>query len=171
MPMFDKMVNNSKKLVLASKYLDVPLIVSEHYPEKLGPIVPDLDVSHAAFKYPKTLFSMATPEMRAAIKKLFPDSSLESVVLFGVESHICLEQSAMDMKSDGYEVHIAADCAQSRSQDDRFCALQRLREIGCHITTSESILFKLMKDKNHPKFNDVRKLVTHPVEETGLSKL
>lgn len=77
----------------------------------------------------------------------------------------------MDMKLDGYEVHIPADCAMSRSQDDRMCALQRLREIGCHVTTSESIIFKLMKDKNHAKFNDVRKLVTHPTEDTGLSKL
>lgn len=156
--------------VIASKHLNIPLIVSEHYPEKLGPIVPDLDISHA-FKYPKTLFSMATPEMRAEIKKLFPDSSLEAVVLFGLESHICLEQSAIDMKSDGYEVHIAADCAISRSQDDRICALQRLREIGCHVSTSESIIFKLLKDKNNPKFNEVRKLVTHPTEDTGLSKL
>lgn len=149
--------------------MDVPLIVSEHYPEKLGPIVKDLDVSHAVLKYPKTLFSMATPEMRATIQTKFPD--LESVVLFGLESHICLEQSAIDMKSDGYEVHIAADCAVSRSQDDRICALQRLRAIGCHITTSESVIFKLMKDKNCPQFNDVRRLVTHPSEDTGLSKL
>lgn len=147
------------------------MIVSEHYPEKLGGIVPELEVSHAALKYPKTLFSMATPEMRQKIKDIFPGSSLESVVLFGLESHICLEQTAIDMKDDGYEVHIAADCAMSRSLDDRSCALQRLREIGCHVTTSESVLFKLMKDKNHPKFNEVRKLVTHPTEETGLSKL
>lgn len=64
MPLFDKMVTKSQKLVLASKHLNLPLIVSEHYPEKLGPIVPELDVSHAALVYPKTLFSMATPEMR-----------------------------------------------------------------------------------------------------------
>lgn len=151
--------------------MDIPLIVSEHYPEKLGATVPDLDVSHAAFKYPKTLFSMVTPEMRSQIQKLFPDSRLEAVVLFGLESHICLEQSAIDMKADGYEVHIAADCAMSRSQDDRMLALQRLREVGCHVTTSESVIFKLLKDKNHPKFNEVRKLVQHPTEETGLSKL
>lgn len=92
-------------------------------------------------------------------------------MLFGLESHICLEQSAMDMRADGYEVHIAADCAISRSQDDRHCAMQRLREIGCHVTTSESIIFKLMRDKNHPQFNRVRQLVTHPTEETGLVKL
>lgn len=171
MPLFDKMVSNAKKLLLASKHMDIPLIVSEHYPEKLGATVPDLDVSHASLKYPKTLFSMATPEMCSHLKKLCPDFGLESVVLFGLESHICLEQTAMDMKLNGYDVHIAADCAMSRSQDDRHLALHRLREIGCHVTTSESIIFKLLKDKNHSKFNEVRKLVTHPTEETGLSKL
>lgn len=150
----------------------MPLIVSEHYPEKLGHIVADLDVSHAKLKYPKTLFSMATPEMRNKVKELFPGpNSLESVVVFGLESHICLEQTAIDMKDDGYEVHVAVDCAMSRSLEDRAVAMQRLREIGCHITTSESIIFKLMKDKNHPKFNDVRKLVTNVSEDTCLSKL
>uniref|UniRef100_A0A1L8DXZ4 Isochorismatase domain-containing protein 1 n=1 Tax=Nyssomyia neivai TaxID=330878 RepID=A0A1L8DXZ4_9DIPT len=170
MKLFDQMVNNSKKLVAASKHLDVPLIVSEHYPEKLGRIVKDLDVSHAKMIYGKTLFSMATPEMRNKVKELFP-GDLESIVLFGLESHICLEQTAVDMCDMGYQVHIAADCAMSRSLEDRAIALQRLREIGCHITTSESIIFKLMKDKNHPKFNEVRKLVTFPSEDTGLSKL
>lgn len=160
-----------KLQVLASKHFQIPLIVSEQFPEKLGPVVPELDVSHAALKYAKTQFSMATPELRNAIQKLFPDSSLESVVIFGLETHICVEQTAIDLRLAGVEVQVAADCALSRTQEDRKCAIERLRGIGCHITTSESILFKLMKDKNCPQFNELRRLVTHPSEDTGLSKL
>lgn len=171
MALFDSMVKNSQKLVQASKLMNIPLIVSEHYPEKLGPVIPEFDVSHAALVYPKTLFSMAIPEMRSEVKKLFPGDALESVVLFGIESHICLEQTAIDMRADGYEVHIPADCAISRTQDDRHCAMQRLREIGCHVTTSESVIFKLMRDKNHPQFNQIRKLIMEPTVDTGLAKL
>lgn len=82
-------------------------------------------------------------------------------MLMGLESHICVEQTAMDLLSTGkYDVHIVADCVLSRTFGDREMALARLREMGCIVTSSENVIFKLLRDKNNPKFNDVRKLVT-----------
>lgn len=104
---------------------------------------------------------MCIPEVQGAIDKL--PNSIESVVIFGIESHICVEQTAMDfLASEKYSVHIVADCCLSRVAEERLLALERLRSYGCIITSSENVIFKLMKDKNHPKFNDVRKLVTEP---------
>lgn len=150
--------------------LDIPLIVTEHYPEKLGRIVKELDISHAKGVYPKTLFSMMIPEVQAKMTELF-GADLETVVLFGLESHICLEQTAMDLLKSGLTVHVAADCSVSRTQEDRKLALERLQQIGCFVTTSENVIFKLMKDKKHPAFDKVRHVVREPSVDTGLAKL
>lgn len=94
---------------------------------------------------------------------------IESIVLFGLEAHICVEQTTLDLlESEKYAVHIVADCTLSRSQEDRLLAFERMKNAGAIITTSENVIFKLMKDKNHPKFNEVRKLVTDPSSPTGL---
>ena len=143
------------------KILDIPLIVTEQNPSKLGNTIKELDVTHATGIFDKSKFSMCIPEVQEVIEKL--PNKIESVVIFGLESHICVEQTAMDfLASEKYSVHVVADCCLSRVAEDRAFALERLRSIGCFITTSENVIFKLMKDKNHPKFNDVRKLVTEP---------
>ena len=169
---FEGIIKNTHKLLSAGQILEVALIASEQYPEKLGRTVPELDVKHAIGVYPKTSFSMlADPDISAAVKLSTPSTALQSVVLFGLESHVCVEQTAMDLLCMNLSVHIVADCTISRSDEDRHLAFERLKQIGCHITTSENVIFKLMRDKNHPKFNDIRKLVSEPTTDTGLSKL
>lgn len=161
------LIKNSLQ-VEAGKILQVPIIASEQYPEKLGHTVKDIDLSHSIGIYSKTLFSMATPEIKTKIAELY-GKSLESIVLFGLETHICVEQTAMDFRNLGYDVHVVADCSMSRSMEDRVLAFERLKQIGCFVTTSESVIFKLMKDKNHGKFNDLRKLVATTSVDTELS--
>ncbi len=141
------------------------MLATEQNPEKLGKIVSELDVAHAKGVYPKTLFSMLIPEVESVLKD---HKDVNSIVLMGIEAHVCIEQTAMDLIKSGYTVHIAADCTMSRSLEDRTLALERMKNLGCHISTSENIIFKLMKDKNHPAFNQVRKLVMETSVETGL---
>nr|XP_016930125.1 isochorismatase domain-containing protein 1 [Drosophila suzukii] len=169
MPLFDNMIKNVDKLTKAGKALDVPLIVTEHYPEKLGKTVAQLDVSHAKLVSGKTLFSMVTPEVKAVIKDIFSDKP-EDVVLYGLESHICVEQTAIDLLEQNINVYIVADCCSSRLNQDRDLALDRLRQAGCVITTSESVIFDLVRDKNNPKFDVVRKLVSQPSVDMELTR-
>lgn len=75
----------------------------------------------------------------------------------------------MDLRSLGYDVHVVADCSMARSLEDRHLAFERMKQIGCFVTTSESVIFKLMKDKNNEHFNNVRKLVMETSVETGLA--
>lgn len=114
---------------------------------------------------------MAIPEVKSKINEIYSNNKLESIVLFGIEAHICVEQTAIDLINEGYQVHVVADCSMSRSLEDRTLALTRLKQIGCFVTTSENVIFKLMQDKDHPKFNDVRKLVGETSIDTGLAKL
>lgn len=164
---FCEIVQNIKKLILGCKVLDVPLIVTEQYPKGLGSTVPDLPIDHAKCVAPKTKFSMVVPEVEAQIKPL-QDNGLQSIILCGIESHVCVEQTAIDLISQGFTVHIVADCCTSRTQEDRLLAFKRLQQIGCFVTTSESVLFKLLGDKDHPKFKDVASLVKLETKETGI---
>ncbi|XP_030557985.1 isochorismatase domain-containing protein 1 [Drosophila novamexicana] len=169
MPLFDNMVKNVDKLTKAGKALEVPLIVTEHYPEKLGKTVAELDVSHAKAVTGKTLFSMMTPQVKSVIKDLFGEKP-QDVVLYGLESHICVEQTAIDLREQDINVYIVADCCCSRLKQDRDLALERLRQAGCVITTSESVIFDLVRDKNNPKFDVVRKLVNPPSVDMELAR-
>ncbi|XP_055853374.1 isochorismatase domain-containing protein 1 [Episyrphus balteatus] len=170
MALFDNMIINAKKLVNAGKVLEVPLIATEHYPEKLGKTAQELDVGHAAGIISKTKFSMMVPQLEAKIKELFPNEKPKDVVLFGLESHVCIEQTAIDLIENDYKVNLVADCCCSRLNQDRDLALDRLKELGCIITTSESVIFNLMQDKNHPKFNIVRKFIAEPSADMQLSR-
>lgn len=165
---FPAIIQNAQKLLTCGKLLDVNLMASEHYPEKLGHLMPELNVQHAiGGAHRKIEFSiMGNDKLRTTILNM---PMLKSVVLFGLEAHVCVEQTAMDLLECGYDVHIAADCTTSISAEDRHLAFQRLRQIGCFIATSENVIFKLMHSKNHPKFSQVRPLVTAKSIDTGLS--
>ncbi|CAM1293047.1 ISOC1 (predicted) [Pycnogonum litorale] len=164
---FPAIVENSKKLIECGKILSIPLFVTEQYPEKLGPTVKELDIKHASCVCPKTLFSMMTQELKERTVKAL-DCDKCSVVLFGIETHVCVEQTALDLIEKNVSVHVVADATSSRSQEDRTLAFQRLRDAGCFIETSESIIFKLLKDKNHPSFNEIRGLVKQSSRSTDL---
>jgi len=144
--------------------LKIPLIVTEHYPEKLGKTVSNLDVNHAVKICSKTKFSMIIPELEEYLE----NTQADSIVLMGLESHICIEQTAMDLlQMNKFKVHVVADCALSRTLEDRALALTRLENMGCMITSSENVIFKLIRDKNHPSFNVIRKLITEPSKFPG----
>ncbi|XP_069686035.1 isochorismatase domain-containing protein 1-like [Periplaneta americana] len=165
---FEQILEAANKLVQASKILNVPLVVTEQNPKGLGRTVAELDISHAHGVYPKTKFSMVIPEVAAELGTLC-GGKLECVVLFGIEAHVCVEQTAAELCSRGLQVHVAADACTSRSQEDRLLAFERMRQIGCFITTSEAVIFKLLGDKEHPNFADIRPLIKTISPYTGLA--
>ncbi|CAK1548977.1 unnamed protein product [Leptosia nina] len=160
---FDEVVKVANKMVEAAKHFKIPVYVSEQYPQGLGHTTKDINVDDAALVYEKTKFSMFTPELEERLKKDVP--GLNSIVLFGIEAHVCIEQTVIDLLSQDLTVHILADGVSSRSLMDRNLALQRLQSIGCFVGTSENVLFKLMRDKNHPAFKAISKLNTTPTSD------
>ncbi|CAH0698021.1 unnamed protein product [Spodoptera exigua] len=164
---FGEVVKVANKMVEAAKHFKIPVYVSEQYPKGLGHTTKDINISEAALVYSKTKFSMYTPELEEKLKQDVPD--LSSVVLFGIEAHVCIEQTVIDLLSKDIVVHVLADGVSSRSLLDRGLALQRLQSIGCFVGTSENVLFKLMRDKNHPVFKQISKLNMVPTsDEFGL---
>lgn len=164
---FPAIITNTQKLLLCGKQLNVDLIVSEQNPEKLGKTASELCISHAVGVYPKLEFSIMQD---AALKKSITHlNNVKSIILFGLETHVCIEQTAIDLLDNGYDVHIVADCTTSRSAEDRYLAFQRLRQIGCFVTTSENVIFKLLGGKNHSQFSHIRSLVKNKSLDTGLA--
>jgi len=164
---FAEVIANSKKLVDAGKIMEIPLIVTEQYPQGLGSTVDELDIGHARGVFPKTRFTMLVEEVEKKIGNLCK-KKMECVVLFGVEAHVCIEQTAIDLMAKGYAVHIVADCTSSRSQEDRLLAFQRLSSSGAFITTMETVIFKLLGDKEHPDFKAIQAIIKAKTESTGL---
>nr|XP_033331987.1 isochorismatase domain-containing protein 2-like [Megalopta genalis] len=165
---FDKITVNSTKLINALKLLEIPVLVSEQNPKALGKTIPEFDISGAKGPFAKTNFSMCTPEINKELNTLCCGNKPEAIILIGLETHVCIENTAIDLRQSGFEVHTVADCCTSRTQEDRILALERMRGIGCHITTSENVIFKLLGGADHKEFKNIQKLVKQPTLPTGL---
>lgn len=164
---FDDILDVSKRLVAGSKLMSIPLVVTEQYPKGLGKTVSELDVSHAAGVFEKTKFSMVLPAVETLLKTLC-NGHVKHIVLFGVETHVCIQQTVIDFLERGYEVHVVADATSSRSQMDRLFALQRFQNVGATVTTSEAVLLQLVGDKDHPLFKEVQGLIKVSAPVSGL---
>jgi len=145
------------QLINGAKLLDMPIIVTEQLPEKLGrtnqpfrALLEDVAVIE------KSTFSCcgepAFMEQLRQIKK-------RQLLLVGIETHVCIYQTAMDLLGEGYDVVVAADAVSSRSSENKRLALDALRSAGATILPAESILFALLKDAADPRFRDLLGLI------------
>ncbi|KAI0194491.1 Isochorismatase-like protein [Xylaria flabelliformis] len=170
---FDKILLTSQKVLRAAQILQIPIVVTTQNAGKLGPIVPELQplIKDAAVHSDKTLFSMVTPEVSS--HALFSGQNKREVVIVGIESHICVTQTALDMLAQGHKVYILADGVSSCNEEEIPVALARLRAEGAVVTTSESWIYETMGDAGIAEFRDIAKLVkeTSADTKTALSVL
>lgn len=167
---FSEILEVSRRLVEGSKLLNIPLVVTEQYPKGLGSTVPELKIEHAVGIYDKTRFSMLVPPVESLLPQLC-NGQLKHVVLFGIETHVCIQQTVIDLLEHGFEVHVVADATSSRSQMDRLLALQRFVQAGAIVTSSEAVLLQLVGDKDHPAFKDIQALIKVSAPFSGLVPL
>ncbi|XP_069779009.1 isochorismatase domain-containing protein 2 [Narcine bancroftii] len=161
---FPQVVCVSARMLQGAKTLDLPIIVTEQYPQGLGPTVPELG-AQGLKKFSKTCFTMLCPEVERELGSL---SDLQSVMLCGIETQACIMSTALDLLERGIDVHVIADACSSRSQVDRLLAFSRLSQSGAYITTSEAALLQLVRDAKHPKFREVQKIIREPSPDSDL---
>lgn len=150
-------VRNIQRLIQGAQLLNIPLWVTEQYTEKLGETLPELQMMLPEYtpRYGKLSFS-------AWQESALQESSVSvapQVVLFGLEAHICVLQTALDALAAGKQVFIVEDAVISRSEANRLNALARLRDAGCMITNTESVLFEPLQGAMHPQFKAVSALI------------
>jgi len=145
----------------------MPVIVTEQYPKGLGPTVPERGIQEYNIKpFPKTLFSMVLPEVEESLKKQNPD--VNTIILCGIETHACIQQTTLQLLEKGYDVHVVVDACSSRSMTDRMYAFNRLQQCGASLTTSEGVILELVKGSHHPRFKEIQKIIMESAPDTGL---
>ena len=145
-----------RQFITGANLLGVPHIITEQYPKGLGATVPDIALlTPDAPKFSKTQFSAYTAEVAAALQSRQP----ENIVLIGCETHICMLQTVLDLRQQGYNVFIPQECATSRTAANKANGLQQIQAAGGIVSNIESLLFMLLKDAQHPQFKAISKLI------------
>ncbi|KAI0199606.1 Isochorismatase hydrolase [Astrocystis sublimbata] len=173
---FDKILLTSQKVLRAAQILQIPIVVTTQNAAKLGSTVAELQplIKDAAVNADKTLFSMMVPEVTShALFSSASSTTRREVVIVGIESHVCVTQTALDLLAQGHKVYVLADGVSSCNAQEVPVALARLRAEGAVVTTSESWLYETMGDAGIAEFRDVAKLVkeTSADTKTALSGL
>ena len=147
-------VATAARLAEAARLLDVPVLATEQYPEGLGPTVESL-AGYPRATLAKTAFSAAADP---GFAPLLPAGTRE-IVIAGVETHVCVLQTALDLLGARQRVVLVADAAGSRDPADHQAAVDRARQHGVEVVTSEMVLFEWLRDSRHPGFRPVHKLL------------
>ena len=147
---------NIEVLMDSCAALEVPTVVTEQYPKGLGATVSTLARESHDPPVAKDTFSCARqPASRSAIQ----DLGRRQILVTGIETHVCVLQTAMDLLQAGYEVHVPHDAVNSRRPEDKEWALRRMAAAGAVITTSESALFEMLERCGTDDFKTVARLI------------
>ena len=153
----ESLLENTQKLIKGLRLMGAPVLVTEQNPHGLGPTHPDLiQLLPEAKPLPKFCFSCSQdPAFRdsaAGLKK-------KQVLVCGIEAHICVYQTSLDLLAAGYEVQVIADAVSSRTPRNRDIALARLQSEGVRISSVEMALFELLKTAESPAFKELSRII------------
>ena len=153
----EKLFENLQKLVKGAKLLNIPIIITEQNPNGLGPTVSEIAPLLTDIK-PVTKFSFSCCGEEPFLRQL-EMLNRKQVLLAGIETHVCVYQTAVDLIEAGYEVHTVVDCVSSRTLENKNLALDKMKSEGANLTSVEIALFELLKTAANPKFKELSKIV------------
>jgi nicotinamidase-related amidase len=153
----EAVIKASSTLIKGCRLMNVPIFFTEQYPEGLGPTESELlELLGDSRGMTKKYFSCCRD---TNLVEELKSTGISQVVLAGMETHVCVLQTALDLITDNFQVFLARDAVTSRKTMDRDVALERMRQHGIIITTVESILFELLESANAPEFQKVQRLI------------
>ncbi len=153
----DILFKHIQALILAADCLKIPIIFTEQVPDKIGFTIPEV----------ANYFNNRTPIIKKSFscfgskefQKTLSDLKREQVILCGIETHVCLYQTAVDLLEAKYQVQVVADAVSSRTQANKEAALHRIENFGATLTSTEMLICELIKTSEHPKFKEILKLI------------
>jgi len=152
----DSITKNIKKLIDAYQILEKNIFVSEQNPFKLGETIPELLPKARFKKIEKMVFSLAN--IQDFLNEL-KNKKISNLIVCGIETHICIQQTVLDCLQKGFEVILISDSMGSRNRADHEIALQRMTQSGAILTTTESIIFELCKTADRKEFKEIRNII------------
>jgi nicotinamidase-related amidase len=152
-----RVIRNSQTLMTSATRLDIPMLLTEQYPKGLGRIVPELqDLAKGGKVLEKMHFScMNDPIFAAEFKAL----ERRQAVIVGMEAHICVMQTGVNLMEQGYEIFVVTDATSSRTLESEKACLDRLSAAGAGIVTTEMVVFEWLGRAGTPEFKDLLKRI------------
>ena len=152
----EALIDNASKLVKGACILKIPLIVTEQYPKGLGRTVNKISLDDKQGIIEKISFDcFGCDEFTKKLEEL----EVRSLVIFGIEAHVCVLKTALEAVARNYEAHVVADATSSRTEQNRLLALERLRQSGIFVVSTEMILFQLMDRAGTDEFKAISRLI------------
>lgn len=148
---------NMLAMVKGCQMLDIPILPSLQVPEKLGPLLPELAEALCETQpvAKKAFSAFREPDFMLSLDK----TSRKQILLAGIEAHVCVLQTGLDLLNSGFEVYVLSDGVFSRSAENHQLALHRLHDAGATLTSVEMALFELIRTSEHPSFRTIAKLI------------
>lgn len=154
----DRLIRNSTLLLQSASHLSIPVFITQQYPQGLGSLIPEIENALPENNqfFEKTCFSCADAdnfmqELEASGKK--------QVIIIGIEAHICVLQTAIDLLCAGYSVFVVIDAVCSRQRENYENAITRLQQSGVVTCNAESVIFEWLKDSRHKNFKEISALI------------
>jgi nicotinamidase-related amidase len=153
----ENLLTNAAKVIRGAKIFNLPIIVTEQIPEKLGQTIPALageldDIEHIG----KESFSCwGNNHFREKLESY----NRRKAIIMGIESHVCVYQTAIDLIDNGYSVHVVADAVSSRTKENSDIGLAAMKSAGAQIASAEMILFELLRSAGDAQFKYIYKIV------------
>ena len=154
----EEVMRNIKILATAARRLRLPVVATEQYPKGLGHTLPELlqTLGPDVQPVPKVSFSCwAVEDVRARLKA----AGTRRVVLAGIEAHVCVLMSALDLLGEGLAVHVAADAVTSRTQGNWRLGTEQLRQAGAVVSATETLIFQLLGQADTDDFREIARLI------------
>ena len=161
-PIFQKeqLVRNSKLLIRAADLLKIPTVMSTQYAKGLGKTVPEIaSLLPESEAIDKDQFSCFGSDVFCSLLKRLHGGSRNTLLLCGMESHICVAQTALAALREGYLVHVASDAVGSRTEWNWKIGLERMRSAGAVISSTEMMIYELMRSSSSPAFKELLPLL------------
>ena len=152
----ERMLENVTKLIKGAKVLDLPIYYTEQYPKGLGETVSFLKEELQSEAVQKLSFSCFGAEN---LFKELKDNNISQVVVCGIESHVCVQQTVLDLLANNFQVNLPANAVSSRNKMDYEIAIKRMEKKGAEVTTTEAVLFELLEVSGTPEFKQISALV------------
>jgi nicotinamidase-related amidase len=160
-------IEASRRLMKLAEMFEVPVLLTEQYPKGLGPTHPEVLAGFEALSTPKRSLAKTSfgccgePDFLKVLDELRPcvRSVPRQVVVAGIEAHVCVMQTVLELLHRGNQVHVAWDAVSGRGEEYRRHALERMAAAGAVLTNHESVGFEWARDKNHPRFRDLSNLL------------
>lgn len=155
-PHGEKILTNASRVIKGAGILKIPVIVTEQYPKGLKHSCKEIGLPPDQKIIEKTSFSCFLSD---DFDRLLAGLNVKSLVIAGIESHICVLKTALDALEKGFEVHIVADAIGSRTFENKAIAIDRMRQSGAFISSTEMVLFQLMDHSKTDEFKQISALI------------